>query len=341
MPRKLDTATLNRAAEHWAGQYGLPSQFSKKNPKVAIGGREWGLQNLFKAAFKDEFEYLLPRYKDYLGKTPLAEFEKIAKERYTPRDDKVFAALLSEHLAIDPDGNHIVGKIGKIKNGSRLVGMQLVEFESLDSIVRRRRLGLPKAREHRELVQKIVPCRWPIYAGEPDERLMSGGGAADPLPDGTTVLRMALNTNVSIAFAIAALNPPLDLLDEGTADGMIEGVSGSQPVDPDAALVGTVLFELDLGTPAFNAAADQAPDAEAAAAAIADDTSAAATGTVTHCRASSSNAFPTPLNDHIDGSAGLTAGTFDFEFNTDAIVINATVSMTAWTFRIPQGPTAT
>jgi hypothetical protein len=336
MTRVLDTKTLDKAAADWAVNFSLPSVFSKRDPKVAIGGREWGLQNLYKADFKDEFEHLLPRFKDNLGKTPLAEFEKIAKERFSPRDDKVLVKMLADKLAIDPNGNHIPGKIGKVIIGQRPIGTRVVEIEPLYSIQRRRYHGLSKTPENREVVPIIVPHRWPIYAGEEDER-KAGGGVADPFPH--PELMMALNTNVSIAFAIAALDPALDLLDEGTADGMIQGVDASQPVDPDAALTGTILFDLDLGTPAFNAAADQAPDAEAAATAIADDTNANATSTLTHCRASSSNTFPTPLNDHIDGSAGV--GTFDFVFNTDAIVSGATVSMTAWTFRLPQGPTAT
>jgi hypothetical protein len=295
---------------------------------------------LFNATFKDEFEYLLPLVKGRLGLSALKEFEKIAKERFSPREDKVFVNLLAKKLAITPDGKHIEGRIGAVQIGVRPIGTHVVEVEPLDSIARRRRLGLPKTSENRELTPMIVPHRWPIYAGEGDERARSGGGAADSLPPGTPPLPVgALNTNVSIEFAIAALDPALDLLDEGSADGMIQGVAGSQPVDPNAALTGAILFDLDLGTPAFNAAADQAPDAEAAAAAIADDTSANDTNTLTHCRASSSNAFPTPLNDHIDGEAGTSGA--DFNFNTVAIVSGATVSMTAWTFRIPQGPTAT
>lgn len=336
MSRTLNIKTLDKAAADWAANFTLPSVFSKRDPEVGIGGREWALQNLFKADFKDEFEYLLPKFKDNLGKTPLIDFEKIAKERFSPRDDKVLVKMLADKLAIDPDGNHVPGKIGTVKIGQRLIGQRVVEIEPLYSIQRRRKLGLLKTPENREVVPIIMPHRWPIYAGEDDER-RAGGSAADPFPH--PELMMALNTNVSYAFAAAALDPALDLLDEGTADGMIQGVSGSQPVDPDAALTGTILFDLDLGTPAFNAAADQAPDAEAAATAIADDVSANATNTLTHCRASSSNSFPTPLNDHIDGSAGT--ATVDFVYNTDAIVSGATISMTAWTFRIPQGPTAT
>ena len=94
-----------------------------------------------------------------------------------------------------------------------------------------------------------------------------------------------------------------------------------------------------LGTPGFNGATDLAPDAEAAANAIADDVSADATATLGYCRASSADTIITLKNAHIDGEAGTSGA--DFNFNTLAIVSGATVSMTAWTFRLPQGPTAT
>lgn len=335
MSRTLDVATLDQAARNWASHFTLPSQFSKRNPEVAIGGREWALQSLYKADFKDEFDHLLPKFKAQLGPEPLADFESVAAERFTPRSDETLAELLAEKLAITPDGDHIPGRVGTSVVGTRGVGRRITRHGTRNA-------------------------HWNIYAGEEEERTLGNvrpvgedGPGMDPLPPEDTLWAnetdhlgvpsevLALNTNVSIEFAQAALDPALDLLDEGTADGVLVGRTGSQPVDPNAAAVGTILFEHDLGTPAFGAAADGAPNAVATAAAIADDTNANATGTVTWCRASSSNSVPTPLNDHIDGSAGLTAGTFDFEFNTDAIVSGATVSITAWTFTIPQGPSAT
>jgi hypothetical protein len=336
MTRILETAVLDGAAAHWANAFGAPSVFSKRDASVAVGGREWAIASLFKADFKDEFAHLLPAFKDNLGRRQLVEFEAIAAERFSPRDDQVFANILAEKLAITPDGNHIPGRIGRVQVGSRPMGTRIIEVETLGSIRRRREAGLTKEPQHRRLEHMIAPLYWPIYAGEEEERA-DGGGAADAFP--RPELMMALNTNIGIAIAIIMVDAGLDLLDQGTADGMMQGVSAAQPVDPDAALTGVVLFDLDLGTPAFAGATDQAPDAEAAAAAIAPDTSANATATLTHCRASSSNGFPTPLNAHIDGSAGV--GTFDFVFNTDQIVSGATVDMTSWTFALPQGPTAT
>lgn len=323
--RSLDTATLDRAAKHWGAQFTQPSIFSKKHPDVAINGQEWAMQNLFNMHYKDEHDYIIAKFRRQLGQDPLEEFEALWAERVKPRSDKVFANLLAEKLAITPDGDHIEGRVGTVKVGERTVGQRLTRRDTMAS------------------------ANWPIYAGEEEERAAGRvrergkkGAGVDPLPPEDTIfatetrhlgyeLDLALNTNSGIAFAQAAIDAALDLLDEGTADGMLQGVSGSQPVDPNAALTGTVLFDLDLGTPAFGAATDDAPGALATAAAIADDTSANATNTLTHCRASSSNSFPTPLNAHLDGSGGLTAGTFDFEFNTDAIVSGATVSMTART----------
>ncbi|MCH8809732.1 MAG: hypothetical protein IH993_07875 [Proteobacteria bacterium] len=62
--------------------------------------------------------------------------------------------------------------------------------------------------------------------------------------------------------------------------------------------------------------------------------SADATGTLGYCRASSSNAADTPLDDHIDGEAGTSGA--DWNFNTLSIVAGATVSATAWTVTLPE-----
>lgn len=334
MSRILDHKTLDNAGRIWAGHLLLPSAYSKRNPKVAIGGRAWAIQSLFKADYRDEHDYLMAVVKDQLGSGAVTEFERDTKGLFVPRSDEVFASILADKLAIDMDGNHIPGKIGTVKMGDRLVGRRITRHG-------------------------VRPAYWNTYAGEEEERALGNvrakgteGVGADPLPPEDTlwpgeqdhlgiVEMYALNTNVSIAFAQAGVDASLDLLDEGTADAVIRGVSGTQPVDPNAALTGSTLFSLDMGTPGFGASSDDAPGALATAAAIADDISADATNTITHCRVSSANTLIVPLNDHIDGSAGLTSGTFDFEFNTDAIVSGANIAMTAYTFKQPQGPTAT
>ena len=332
MARILNTDTLDLAAKTWAGHFNLPSQFSKWNPESAIAGREWVMQSFYKADFKDEFEYLLPKFKARLGPDSIAEFEADAAERFTPRSQETFEKVLSDKLAIDPNGNHIPGKIGSVVIGQTKVGTRIT------------REGMKDA-------------RWSLYAGESEERAAGNvrergkvGPGADPLPPETTVWpdemmhlgvseMYALNTNVAIAFAQAGLDASVDLLDGGSLGGIIQGWSGAQPVDPNAADVGTLLFTVTLSAEAFGASSDAAPGALATAASITQEAAAEATNTVLYCRGSSSSVADTVLNSYIDGEAGT--GTADFVFNTVAIVSGALVDMTAWTISQPQGPTAT
>ncbi len=146
---------------------------------------------------------------------------------------------------------------------------------------------------------------------------------------------MALDTRISIAFAIAMVDAGLVLIDEGTVGVVLEGRTTPRPADPDAAVTGTLLFALnsDDGV-TFGGAVDGAPDAVATAGVIDDDTSANATGTLLYLRASSANTVDIPLNDHIDGEAGTSGA--DFNFNTLEIVSGATVSLTSWTVTMPQ-----
>ena len=332
MVRKLDTATLDLASKDYAANFLLPSVFSRRNLKVAIRGKEWVLQNFFNMGFKDEFEYMLPVFKEWLGPSALKEFEAEAAKRFTLRDDKVFAEFLAKKLAITPDGNHIPGMIGEIIVGQTKVGTRLTRHGMLDA-------------------------RWHEYAAEKEERAAGhvrergkDGPGADPLPPADTFwpdetahlgfsMLFALNTNVSIAFAQAGIDAAVDLLDEGSLGAVIQGWTGAQPVDPNAADVGTLLFSATANVTAFTAATDAAPDALATAQAITDDSSANATGPVLYVRGSSSNVADTVLNSHIDGEAGTSGA--DFNFNTVAIVILATVAIDSWTVTLPQGPTAT
>ena len=164
MARTLNTATLDLAAKTWAGHFNLPSQFSNKNEGTAIAGREWVMQNFYRADFKDEFEYLLPKFKARLGPESLDEFEADAAERFTPRSQETFKQLLSDKLAIDPDGNHIPGKIGTVVVGQTKVGTRITRHGMMDA-------------------------RWSLYAGEAEERAAGNvrergkvGKGADPLP---------------------------------------------------------------------------------------------------------------------------------------------------------------
>ncbi len=318
MARQLDTTTLNGAARSWAAQFLLPSIFSESDSKRAIGGRECVMMSFYNATFKDEFGYLLTKFRRQLGPDALEQFDELAKERFKPRADKVLAAMLAEKLAVTPDGQHIAGRIGTVQFGNRVVGQ---------------RAKLIRTRGGTIVVPKNV--YWPVYAGEGDERA-ADSGVADALPPGAEPLAVgALNTRISNECAILACNAIVDNLDEGVQPAVIQGRTGAQPADPDTAVTGTLLFTLVCAATAFGAAADAAPGAIATAGAIADDTSADATGTLGYCRASSVASGITPDDDHIDGEAGVSGA--DFNFNTLAIVSGATVSMTSWTVTMPEG----
>ncbi len=147
---------------------------------------------------------------------------------------------------------------------------------------------------------------------------------------------MALATRISAQAAIDAVDAIVDRLDLGGGAAVIEGRDGSQPADPDAATTGSLAFGMTMQDPAFGAGADAAPGGLATAnLPISDADDADGTFTITYCRVSTSTTPPTPVTPEIDGSAGTTSS-FDFNFNTVAIVAGATVSLTAYTITMPQ-----
>ncbi len=327
--RALDTATLDAAAKHYAAFFLFPDRV---NPKLAgrhSTGPAYVMENFHNFTFADEFDYLVEAIHGELGGNARGRFDDMAKRYFTPRDDNVFHGLLASKLAITPDGEHMEGRIGTTKVGGRRVGSHVIEVEAPWSVKRRRFLGLDKS--HREVITRVAAHNWPIYAGEQEERQRPNEGAADPLIFNPV---MALNTRISNECALLGCDAIVDNLDEGSAGATIQGRTGAQPADPDTAVTGTNLFTLTCSTTAFGAAADAAPGAVATAAAITDDSSADATGTLGYCRASSSNAADTPLDDHIDGEAGTSGA--DWNFNTLAITSGATVSATSWTVTLPE-----
>lgn len=336
MPRTLDTETLVGAARYHAGLWMLDA--GKRN-------RDWVTGQFYAFDFMDEFEYLAKATADALGRAPASEFKSMIDKLRSdsPREDGVFEKMLADKLAITPDGDHITGKIGSVQIDSRFIGMHDIEIESPDSIHHRKKLkamGMDPG-ERRETVRKTVKLQWPIYAGEGHERALVDGGAADPLPDGTPGLSVgALVFNMSAGMAILALDAMLNGLDAGTSNATIQCRSGAQPADPDAATTGTLAASLAMTDPAFPTAADQADGTvRATASTISDDASADATATVGYCRVSSTNDGITPIDDLLDGSAGV--GTFDFNWNTVSFVSGATVSISAYTVDLDQGATAT
>ena len=341
MSRELLIDVMEGRAKFYAQQWLSPDATDP-----STGKPRWGpkmvLRDMQNLAMKDAFNAIYDFMSQYMGSKSWAEFEKEFKKIATPREDKVFAEELKTRLAIDMDGNHIDGAIGSVQVGGRRIGTRIVEVETMDSLYRRRRHGLPKE-GNRQTMHKIVDHDWPVYAGEEMERA-NKSGVADRIPgiveaQLTQLMedeRGALNTSVSAEAAIAGLDALVIRLDEGSQGATEQGRTTPQPADPDAAVTGTLLFSCNTtGTVTFIAPATDAGDPVTATAnAISDDTSADATGTLLWMRASAANTASIILVSHIDGEAGTSGA--DWTFNTLAIVAAATVSITSWTVSLPQ-----
>ncbi len=314
--RKLNDATLDQAAKDYAGRWFLPSIYSWKSPDVAIDGRDWVLQNMYRFAYKDEFEHFLAKFKRQLGPDPLKDFIEASGDLFTPRHDDVLAEQLEKRLAVNPAGEPLKGKIGTNVVGQRFTGyFPLV-------------LKLPRGVEH----VMMRPIREPIYAGEMDPLELKRF-----LRDQSGALAM----NVSAAVGVILLNALVDHMESQAGAGVIKGYDGAQPADPDVASSGNLLFTAVCTNPAFPTAVDDTDGTiSATASAITDDSSADATFTMTNCRASASADGAAETDVVIDGSAGTTSS-FDYNFNTVAIVAGATVSISSWVINFDQGTSAT
>lgn len=138
--------------------------------------------------------------------------------------------------------------------------------------------------------------------------------------------------SIANAQAITMLDNLVDSCDLGSTDPNATLViySGTAPQSPDAALSGnTVLAELEMTNPAFGAAADVNPHAEAAANAISNDTSANATGTASFFRILDRNNTP-----RIQGSVTATGGGGDLELVTVSILATQPVQITSLVMRM-------
>lgn len=349
---------LKGAADGFTAQTARRIERAKKTGETVTNkrlgsGRGFVRQELFNLHFKDEFEVVVDAIRDNLGPKAMADLEAVLKDLPERKEDE-FVKQLRERLAIDPNGNHIEGCIGKVQVGVRPVLKIMFEAETRESIRRRKEKGLPlhaADRDDRETYQRLGILKWPVYAGEVEERRAGrvspiGQPGADELPEGAIPtmddgrLAAGLGANVptfSAEVCTLALDAVADNLDEGSTAATIRGRTGAQPADPDAAETGTLLFTLTMSDPAFGAAVDDADGTcSVSASAITDDSSADATNTLSYCRA---GATGTGADDHIDGEAGTSSA--DFIFNTLAIVSGATVSMSSFVINLSQGSTAT
>ncbi len=341
MTRNLNAEVCAERGKFYAAQWLSRDETGPKgNPRY---GPKMVLRGMHNLAYKDEFEVVMQALHDNLGKGAWAKFEAAWKKVAEPREDKVFAEELKRRLAITPGGDHIEGVIGTVAVGGRRIGTQIIEVEAPDSIARRKRLGLPKE-GNRELMHKITSLDWPIYAGEEDERIRPGGGAADPIPGrlGNAVGTFlkdesgALAPSVSNESILLGANALSDNIDEGTLGALVVGYGDTKATDADTAIgTQTKLFSCQQTTATtFGVASDAAPGGIKTANTFADDTSADATEQLNWCRGSSSSSALVALDDHIDGTAGT--ATVDWVFNTVAIVTAATIALTSWTTTLPE-----
>ena len=332
--RSLDELVLTGAASYYAKEFGKDSVLNRAGKFVQ--GRSFVIEDLQRLTFKDEFEQITGRMEDMLDQDNLSAFRLQAKRHFQPRRDDVFEGLLAKKLAINPDGEHIPGIIGTTQTGARIVGRRVKKIQHFA----RRGIGdVLLGRKNGKLMYERTVMKneyWPLYAGELAERVAESG-VADVLPEGAMPFIEELYANVPVisnVAAIAACNAIVDVLDEGTGAGVIQGRTGAQPADGDTTVTGTLLFTLVFSATAFGAAVDDTGKATATAASITSDASADATGTLGYCRASSTNDGATPLDDHMDGESGT--ATADFIFNTLEVVAGADVSMSAMTVSVPE-----
>jgi len=147
---------------------------------------------------------------------------------------------------------------------------------------------------------------------------------------------MAVDTNISMAVAKAALDAVVDLLDAGTAaNARLRIYDGAQPGRPDDAATGTLLAEIDLGTATIFGAATTgtgtlADTATATASGILpkSNTSATAAGTATWFRAVDKDATGI-----IDGSVGTADA--DLILDNTSIATGQTVTLSSWKVKLP------
>jgi len=136
-------------------------------------------------------------------------------------------------------------------------------------------------------------------------------------------------TNVDAKAAVDAITA---LIDAGTA-AVLEIYSGTVPADADASGAGlTLLASLTFSATSFGAAADLNPGARATANSITADSSADATGTASVFRVKTQTGGTVNLQ----GTVGTASEVMIL--NTTAITAGSTVSCTAFTLTLPEGP---
>lgn len=137
---------------------------------------------------------------------------------------------------------------------------------------------------------------------------------------------MASNFKISTAARNAMCNALVDLIDAGAGAGSVFIRTGAPPTNVADADSGTLLATNPMSDPAFGNAATGV----ATAAAITNDSSAAASGDAGHFRVKDSDA-----NTIFQGTAGEAADTPDMVFDEKSIVLGGVVAITAMTVEVP------
>lgn len=151
---------------------------------------------------------------------------------------------------------------------------------------------------------------------------------------------MAVDTNISMAAAIAGLDAVVDLAENGTGGNCrVRIYDGSKPATPDDAVgTQTLLAEIDLGasTPIFSAATTGTGGSTNSATANASSplpktqTSATASGTATWFRAVDKG-----TNAVIDGTCGTSSA--DMILDNTSINAGQQVKLNSWKIKLSRG----
>jgi hypothetical protein len=137
---------------------------------------------------------------------------------------------------------------------------------------------------------------------------------------------------VTNAVAQSMLNAFTTALDAGT-QAVLEIYSGTVPADADASAAGlTLLASLPMSAASFGAATDLNPGARITANSITADSSADATGTAS-CFRMKTQTGGTAIDQGTVGTASA-----DLILNTTSITSGSTVSVTAATITLLEGP---
>jgi hypothetical protein len=137
------------------------------------------------------------------------------------------------------------------------------------------------------------------------------------------------------ATAIARCDALVDQLDAGSSEteGYVNIYTGTQPAAGDAAASGTLLVTIPLQNPAFGAASDQDPGAQASMNGTPSGVASVGGGPLT---AGWYRAFDRDDNPVCDGSVSESGGGGEMIIDNDSVADAATVTITAWTHTEPE-----